>query len=174
MTLLPPSNAQKILTSLQIEQKINRMAYEILEINYQEKEIVILGIEDGGFKLAGLLAMKVQTIQDIQIDLFSIYVNKEDLFSETPFIRNVNNSLQNKHIILVDDVGNSGATLFHALQTIYPLHPLSIHVAVLIDRTHKKFPIKADIIGLDLATTMTNHIHVVFDENGAPEGAYVY
>jgi hypothetical protein len=84
MTLLPPSNAQKILTSLQIEQKINRMAYEILEINYQEKEIVILGIEDGGFKLAGLLAMKVQTIQDIQIDLFSIYVNKEDLFSETP------------------------------------------------------------------------------------------
>jgi pyrimidine operon attenuation protein/uracil phosphoribosyltransferase len=60
------------------------------------------------------------------------------------------------------------------LQTIYPLHPLSIHVAVLIDRTHKKFPIKADIIGLDLATTMTNHIHVVFDENGAPEGAYVY
>ncbi len=174
MALLPPQNAQKILSRLQIEQKINRMAYEILEINYQEKDIIILGIEDGGFKLAGLLAMKIQTIQNIRIELFSVYVNKENPYSEAPFIRNMNESLQKKHIILVDDVGNSGATLFHALQTIYPLHPLSIHVAVLIDRTHKKFPIKADIIGIDLATTMTDHIHVVFDKNGAPEGAYIY
>lgn len=174
MAISLPKDAQKILSSQNIEQKINRMAYQILELHHQTSEIVLLGIEDGGFKLAGLLAMKVQTIQDIQIELASIYVNKVQPYSETPVIKDGTKGLHNKHIILIDDVGNSGSTLFHALQTIYPLHPKSLHVAVLIDRTHKKFPIKADIVGTDLATTFTEHIHVIFDENGAPEGAYIF
>jgi len=150
------------------------MAYEILELHHADREIVILGIEDGGFHLAGQLAMKIQTIQDIKVELASIYVNKADLYSEKPFIRQDTTGLCDKKVVLVDDVGNTGATLFHAMQTIYPLSPVSIHVAVLIDRTHKRFPIKADIVGLDLATTFTEHIHVVFSEEGYAEGAYLF
>ncbi len=174
MAISLPKDAQKILSSQNIEQKINRMAYQILELHHQASEIVLLGIRDGGFKLAGLLAMKIQSIQNIRIELAAIYVNKEAPYSETPVIIDNSDSLNNKHIILIDDVGNSGSTLFHALQTIYPLHPASLHVAVLIDRTHKKFPVKADIVGIDLATTLTEHIHVIFDEKGAPEGAYIF
>lgn len=174
MAISLPKDAQKILSSQNIEQKINRMAYQILELHHLASEIVLLGIEEGGFKLAGLLAMKIQTIQDISIELAAIHVNKSAPYSEAPYIKDATDNLTKKHIILIDDVGNSGSTLFHALQTIYPLHPASIHVAVLIDRTHKKFPIKADIVGTDLATTLTEHILVVFDGNGAPEGAYIY
>lgn len=174
MAISLPKDAQKILSSQNIEQKINRMAYQILELHHQTSEIVLLGIDEGGFKLAGLLAMKIQTIQDISIELAAIHVNKAAPYSESPYIKDATDNLHNRHIILIDDVGNSGSTLFHALQTIYPLHPASLHVAVLIDRTHKKFPIKADIVGTDLATTLTEHIHVIFDDNGAPEGAYIY
>lgn len=174
MAISLPKDAQRILTSQNIEQKINRMAYQILELHHRDEELVLLGIEDGGFKLAGLLALKIQTIQDIKIELASIYVNKEQPYSEVPFIRDYTDNIKNKNTILIDDVGNSGTTLFQALQTIYPLQPKSLHVAVLIDRTHKKFPIKADIVGVDLATTLKEHIHVIFDDNNAPEGAYIF
>ncbi|MCO5233437.1 MAG: hypothetical protein M9888_06845 [Chitinophagales bacterium] len=173
MTNLLPKDAQKILSSQQIEQKINRMALEILELHYKSSDIVLLGIENGGYHLAGLLAKKIKTIQRNHIHIASIKVNKEAPYSELAQI-NDTKDLYSKAIILIDDVGNSGSTLFHALQSIYPLHPLSIHVAVLIDRTHKRFPIKADIIGLDLATTLTEHIYVLFNENGSPEGAYIF
>ncbi|MCO5230242.1 MAG: hypothetical protein M9958_03700 [Chitinophagales bacterium] len=174
MVNLIPKDAQKILSSQQIEQKINRMALEILELHYNRTEIVLLGIENGGYQLASLLLKRIKSIQNIHIEIASIYVNKETPYSEASRINEEQQNLNNKAIILIDDVGNSGSTLFHALQTIYPLHPISIHVAVLIDRTHKRFPIKADIVGMDLATTLTEHIRVVFDDNGAPEGAYIF
>lgn len=174
MAIALPKDAQKILTSQNIEQKINRMAYQILELHHKDKELVLLGIEDGGFKLAGLLALKIQTIQDIKINLASVLVNKEKPYSEPAQIKDATGELKNKNVILIDDVGNSGTTLFQALQAVYPLEPTTLHVAVLIDRTHKKFPIKADIIGIDLATTLKEHIHVIFDQNGSPEGAYIF
>lgn len=174
MAFQVPAHAQKILSQTEIEWKVNRMAYELLEMLYSVPEVVLLGVEDGGFHLAGMLAMKMQTIQDIKVDLGSIYVNKQQPYSEKPFIRQSNDDFHQKHIVLVDDVGNSGSTLFHALTTIYPLRPSSLHLALLIDRTHKRFPIKADIVGLDLATTFTEHIHVDFSESGVPEGAYLF
>jgi pyrimidine operon attenuation protein/uracil phosphoribosyltransferase len=174
MAFQVPSSAQKILTRTDLERKINRMAYQLMELLYGKEEAVLIGIEDGGFQLAGLLAMKMQSIDNIRIELASIYVNKPAPYSEKPFIRYSTDGIKRKPVILVDDVGNSGSTLFHALSCIYPLQPQSLHVALLIDRTHKRFPIKADIVGLELATTLTEHIHVVFDEQGVPEGAYLF
>lgn len=174
MAISLPKDAQKILSRQNIEQKINRMAFQILELHHDTPELVLLGIEDGGFKLAGLLAVKMQDIQNIKIDIASVKVNKENPYTEAPFIRDSTEKYFNKDIILIDDVGNSGSTLFHALQTVYALESKSLHVAVLIDRTHKKFPIKADIVGIDLATTLKEHIYVMFDQQGAPEGAYIY
>jgi pyrimidine operon attenuation protein/uracil phosphoribosyltransferase len=169
-----PAHAQKVLTQSQIEQKISRMAYEIMEIYYKVPELVILGIEEGGFHLAGQLALKMQTIEDMKIELRSVSINKPAPYSTAPSIEPDAKGIAQKAILLVDDVGNTGSTLYHALQVIYPLQPKSLHVAVLIDRMHKRFPIKADVVGLDLATTLTEHIHVVFTEQGVAEGAYLF
>lgn len=174
MSKLLPQNAQEILSKQNIEQKISRMAYEILELHYNTAEITILGIEGGGSKLAQLLTKEINKILDIPIVLGKIYVNKKEPYTEIPFVQDINQSSFNKNIIIVDDVGSSGSTLFHAIQSVYPLRPASLHVAVLIDRTHKKFPVKSNIIGMDLATTLTEHIDVVFGEDGTPEGAYIY
>ncbi len=174
MTFVLPKHAQKFLSKENLEQKIHRMAYEILEIHYNVPEIMLLGIEGGGSDLAVLLAKKINEIHSIKITSASIVVKKEDPYSESPYIKGLGDRVYPSHIIVVDDVGNSGRTLFHALQPVYNLRPASLYVALLIDRTHKKFPIKADITGEDMATTLTEHIHVLFDENGEPEGAYVF
>jgi pyrimidine operon attenuation protein/uracil phosphoribosyltransferase len=174
MNVIIPPQAQKILDQQQIVRKIDRMSFQLLEITHLNEEIVIIGIEDGGFHLAGRMAMKMQTIRDIKIHLTSLYINKTDPTSEPSIIRDLDETLKNKTIILVDDVGNSGRTLFYALSALYPLNPASVHVAVLVDRTHKRFPIKADIVGVSLATTLTEHIHVVFQNDGVAEGAYLY
>ena len=174
MSNIIPSDSQKILDSQAIEQKINRMAYEILEQHHKVHEIVLLGIEDGGKFIVDLLTEKIQHIQDIQINTGSIRINKKKPYNSTPIIVGDTAEFSHKPCILVDDVGNTGSTLFHALQAVYPLQPATLHVAVLIDRTHKKFPIKADIVGLDLATTLKEHIHVQFDLAGKPEGAYIF
>lgn len=174
MKITVPENAQRILSKSNIEQKIKRMSYEILELHYQADEIIILGIEGGGVHLANLIADSISQIRDIKTTTNFICINKKDPYSQKPFIRKNPEQLAHKHIIIVDDVGNSGSTLFHAIQAVYDIQPKSLHMAVLIDRTHKKFPIKADIIGTDLATTLTEHIHVVFHDNGEPEGAYIY
>lgn len=169
-----PEHAQKILTQKEIEQKISRMAYEIMEIYYKVPDLLILGIEEGGFHLAGQLAVRMQTIRDIKIELRSVIINKAQPYAVSPLIAPDSKHLSQRPILLVDDVGNTGSTLYHALQAIYPLEPTSLHVAVLIDRTHKRFPIKADVVGLDLATTLTEHIHVVFTEQGVAEGTYLF
>ncbi|HZH67829.1 MAG TPA: phosphoribosyltransferase family protein, partial [Chitinophagales bacterium] len=134
----------------------------------------ILGIEGGGAKLAQLLTKEIKRILDIPVVLGQIYVNKKAPYTKTPFVKNLNNDDFNRNIVIVDDVASSGSTLFHAIQSVYPLRPSSLHVAVLIDRTHKKFPVKSNIIGMDLATTLTEHIDVVFDDKGTPEGAYIH
>lgn len=174
MSFTVPADAQKVLTQQEIEQKINRMAFEILELYFHEKEVVIIGIEDGGFHLAGQLAVKMQTIHNIKVELLSLFIEKQQPYTREPFIRQSTKGLKNKAILLVDDVGNSGATLFNALTCLYPLAPKSLHVALLIDRMHKRYPIKADVVGLDLATTLTEHIHVVFNAGGQAEGVYLF
>ncbi|MCO5248960.1 MAG: hypothetical protein M9887_08435 [Chitinophagales bacterium] len=174
MSVILPDNAQKILDRQQIELKIDRMAYEILELNHKAQKIVLLGIEEGGFFLAKLLMGKIKSIKDIELEISSIKVNKTAPYQNTPSIKGKVTDFQNLPIVLIDDVGNSGLTLFQALQTLYDLTPISVHVALLIDRTHKKFPIDADIVGLDMATTLSEHIHVVFNKSGKPEGVYVY
>src|SRR5687768_15283745 len=100
-----------ILNSQQIGQKINRIAYEIYENNYDEKEIVIAGIARNGFVLAGRIAEVLQNISKIKVQLIEISLDKEDPFSSDVKLKLSDKELKNKVIILVDDVLNSGKTL---------------------------------------------------------------
>lgn len=172
--MLIPSNAQKILDKEKIDLKIDRMAFQALEMTYGNDELVVLGIEPGvGLPLSKIIAQKIKQYDTTKtVEYSSIYINKPQPLSEEVIIRD-NLDLSNKTILIVDDVGNSGRTLFYALQPLAKFHLKKIIIAVLVDRTHKTFPIKADIVGFPIATTLNEHI-IVKIENNVAEGAYLF
>lgn len=155
-----------VLNSKQIEQKVNRIAFEILENNYSEKEIIIAGISKNGYLLAKRLNTVLEKISSIKTTLIEIVIDKENPLSKEIKINLSEKELKNKVVILVDDVLNSGKTLIFGAKPflVSPLKRLT--TVVLVDRGHNRFPIKADFVGLSLSTTLQEHISVELDKKG--------
>ncbi|MCW3085416.1 MAG: phosphoribosyltransferase [Bacteroidetes bacterium] len=161
-----------ILNSKQIEQKINRIAYEIYENNYDEKDIVIAGIAANGYLLAKRIADVLQQISKIKVQLLEISFDKENPFTTAVSIKLSDKELKNKVVILVDDVLNSGKTLIFGAKLFLSAPLKRLTTAVLVDRGHNRYPIKADVVGLSLSTTMQEHITVELNKKGK-EVAYL-
>lgn len=156
----------EILTNEDVQQKIKRIAYEILENNYDEKELRIIGIKDKGFQFAEKIYNSLKDISSMKFSLHFIALDKlKPTESKIEWDFDIK-ELQNKAIILVDDVGNTGKTLAYAIQPLLECRPKKIEVAVLVDRQHKLFPIRADYVGLSLATTMKETVTVEFSGKG--------
>lgn len=149
-----------ILNSKQIDQKINRIAYEIYENNHSEKEIIIAGISDNGYIFAKRLADVVQKISPIKTTLIEIKINKENPLAKEIKISLSDKELKNKVIILADDVLNSGKTLIFGAKPFLISPVKRLTTVVLVDRGHNRYPIKADFVGLSLSTTLQEHITV--------------
>ena len=162
----------KILNSEDIQLKITRIAYQILEENDTEPEIFLLGIKETGFIIAQKIKKEIEKISNsTTAQLIKVVINKTNPLDK-PIEYSVPVSiLKNKTVILTDDVGNTGKTLFYALQPLLNEVPKKIQVALLIDRQHKLFPIHADFVGISLATTIQEHIEVVLTEE--EESAYL-
>ncbi len=150
----------KILNHRQILQKIKRLSIEILEHNYSEPEIILAGINQNGLAFARLLQAELQILTEIPIKLSSIHLNPADPLSEEVKIALTAEQINGKAIIIVDDVANTGRTIFYAFKPMMFALPRKIQVAVLIDRTHKAFPVQVDFYGMSLATTLKEHISV--------------
>lgn len=154
-----------ILTHQEIEHKIKRIAYQIYETFVDEEEIVIAGIATNGFAFAKKIATALQDITPIKIALCEVHVNKQKPESS------IQTSLSkeeytNKGLILVDDVLNSGTTLIYAVRHFLDVPLTKFKTAVLVDRNHKKYPVKADFKGISLSTSLLEHVSVVFDDKG--------
>lgn len=151
-----------ILNHQQIQHKINRIAYQIYESNPEEKEIIIAGIEGGGILFAKKIAKVLTKITSATITLCRVRMDKKNPLQSGVETSLEKSSYENKSVILIDDVLNSGTTLiygvYHFLQT--PLKQLK--TAVLVNRNHKKYPVKADFKGISLSTSMHEHITVDF------------
>jgi pyrimidine operon attenuation protein/uracil phosphoribosyltransferase len=162
----------KILNERQMEQKITRLAIEILENNLEEDMLIFAGINTKGMDFARLLHRQIQSMSDKKMELTQVRINPAAPLSEPVRIGLPLESLQDRTIILTDDVANTGRTLFYACRPLLDTLPRRLEVAVLIDRQHKLFPIRADYVGLSLATTLKENIEVVL--NGSGEEAAVY
>lgn len=148
----------KILNQIQIKQKIKRLAIEILENNFEEKAIVLAGINNNGTGFAKLLEKELKKITEITIQIATIRITPAAPLS-TPVELNVPvESLKGKTIIVVDDVANTGRTIFYACKPILNIIPKKLEVAVLVDRKHKTFPIYPKYVGVSLATTLKEDI----------------
>jgi pyrimidine operon attenuation protein/uracil phosphoribosyltransferase len=152
----------QILTDRQIRQKIRRIAIEILERNYGEPEIILAGLNNNGVGFAQFLVDELLPLapKNMKISLTRIRLNPANPVEYDPFIEMPAESVRNKTVIIVDDVANTGRTIFYAVQPLLQVIPKKVEVAVLVDRKHKSFPIKADYVGLSLATTLLENIDV--------------
>lgn len=162
-----------IIDKWTLEQKVIRIAYEILEEHIEEKEICLVGIQKGGFHTADLLKKAIEKIDKrINVSVHSIKISKDSpLNSEYKLSTNIS-YFNHKLCIIVDDVANSGRTLFYAYKPFLEIEPNGVKVAVLVDRKHKRFPVHCDYVGTSLATTIKEHIKVVF-KNNEVEAAYL-
>ncbi len=158
-----------ILNKEQIGFKTKRMAYQIYETFADEEEIVIAGVANSGFVFASKIAKELEQISDIKVKLCEVKIDKvnplnliETSLAEVDY--------KHKSIVLVDDVLNSGATLIYGVKHFLNVPLKKLKTAVLIDRNHKTFPIKADFKGLSLSTSLLEHIQVVFEK----EDEYAY
>ncbi len=153
-----------ILTQQQIQQITKRIAYQIYETFVDETEIVIAGIANSGYTFAQKISDEVSKISDIKVVLGKVEVNKQNPLQEikTDLTKA---DYENKAIVLVDDVMNSGATLVYGVKYFLEVPLKKFKTAVLIDRSHKKYPVKADFKGISLSTSSLEHIQVVFNEN---------
>ena len=150
----------KILDQEQIRQKIKRLAIEILEHNFEEEELILAGINNTGLGFARMLLDELQQITDIPVALTRIRLNPAAPLSQEVQIELPIEQLGGKAIIIIDDVANTGRTLFYAMKPLLSILPRKVEVAVLVDRTHKSFPVKVDYFGLSLATTLMDNIDV--------------
>ncbi len=157
-------NSTVILDHQKIEQKINRIAYQIFEDNYNQKRLIIAGIASNGFILAKLLANKLKEIRDLEIVLEELHINKKNPINSKVKMNLENEDIKNQSIILVDDVLNSGKTMMYGLQHFLAAPLKRLSTAVLVNRSHKRFPVNADYVGLSLATTLKERIEVSFEE----------
>ncbi|WP_306354203.1 phosphoribosyltransferase domain-containing protein [Flavobacterium sp. '19STA2R22 D10 B1'] len=152
-----------ILNHQEIEHKTKRIAYQIYETFVDEKEIVIAGIAKSGFIFAQKIATALNEISDINVILCEVYINKEN--PQNPITTSLSpDQYKNKGLILVDDVLNSGTTLVYGVKHFLDVPLKKFKTAVLVDRNHKKYPVKADFKGISLSTSSFEHVQVVFDE----------
>ncbi len=150
----------KILTHRQIKQKITRLAYEIYEHNFDIESLILIGINDRGMEVANLLLQELLKIAPIDITVSRLVINPAAPLDIPVHLEIPVEELEGKHVILVDDVANTGRTLFYSMQPL--MHTLleKIEIAVLVDRKHKAFPIQVNYVGLSLATTFKQNIDV--------------
>jgi pyrimidine operon attenuation protein / uracil phosphoribosyltransferase len=164
----------RIVTAEKVYQKIKRIAFEIAEDNYDETEIVIAGIckDTEGYVFAELIFNELVKITSAHVLLTHIELDKNDPGNSDVELNLTEEQIDNKTIIVVDDVANTGRTILYAIKPLLSYSPKKIRNAVLVERKHKLFPVSPDYVGLSLSTTMHEHIKVILSEKGN-EGIYL-
>ena len=155
-----------ILDNTQINQKIKRIAYQIYESNSSEKEVVIAGIVGNGFTFSKKIAIILEEISTIKVTLCEVVINKKKPL--LPISTSISiDEYKNKPLVLVDDVLNSGTTLIYGIKHFLEVPLKRFKTAVLVNRNHKKYPVKADFKGISLSTSIKEHVQVEFNEKDA-------
>jgi|TARA_B100001094_G_scaffold272702_1_gene278686 pyrimidine operon attenuation protein/uracil phosphoribosyltransferase len=156
----------KILNTNQIKKIVKRIAYQIHENNLEYPEIILIGVHKNGYTLAEKINKELKQISKSNIKLVSIKINKKNPLEEIE-LDCKKEYLKNKVIVLVDDVLHTGKTLIYCVKHLLEITPKNFNSVVLIDRNHKKFPIKVDFKGISLSTFISDHVEVVFEDNNS-------
>lgn len=173
-----------ILNTDLIQQKIRRIAYEIYERNFKNQQLILAGIVDRGFALAERIGQELNTISHFKyagastaepskasLQLVKIHLEKFTNEQCEVKLDYPLEQLDGKRIILVDDVLNTGRTLAYSMRPFLEQNISQMEIAVLVNRSHSKFPVIANYTGYELATTLEEHIEVILD--GKADAVYL-
>jgi pyrimidine operon attenuation protein / uracil phosphoribosyltransferase len=149
-----------ILPSEESKQKIRRIAYQIWESNFEEKELLVAGVKNRGLELAELLAAELRHISDLKVTVTFIRMNKDNPVHDEITIGVNPADWQGKAVVVVDDVAHTGRTLLYAIKPFMAHLYKRLQIAVLVDRAHKTYPVHADFVGLSLATTLQDNVKI--------------
>jgi len=149
-----------ILSKEVADKKLRRMVLQVAEENYDEQQLVLIGIKENGLVIARKISAYLSEIYNGEIIVVELTLNKRKPAEVTlnPAI-----DYNGKAILLIDDVANSGSTMLYALKPLLETHPKKIQTLALVERTHKSFPVFVDYVGLSISTTQDEHIYVEVD-----------
>lgn len=151
-----------ILDPTQCRQKIDRIAHEINE-NFDGNEVLfVVGIAKRGYTIAEKIVSVLEKVSTFRTSLVKLEMNKDTPLSSTPVLEIPLDELNGGSVVLVDDVLNSGKTLIYAVAHLLEADPKLIKTVTMVDRRHRRYPVKADYVGLTLSTTLREHISVEF------------
>ena len=162
-----------VLDSQRIARSLARIAHEILERNHTVEELALVGIRRRGVPLAKRLAQAIHEINHVEVPTgaLDITLYRDDLMrtavAAQPVVRRteIPFSIDDKRILLVDDVLYTGRTIRAALDALTEFgRPKSIQLVVLVDRGHRELPIKADYVGKNVPTSLTQSVQVHLTE----------
>ncbi len=162
------AKATLILNEKQIQHKIKRIAFQILEFYDGEKQLIIAGIADNGFTFAERIASCISKISEVKPLTCKVQIDKKQP-QHSPKLSLDFQALENQSLVLVDDVLNTGATLIYTVKHLLEANLKELKTAVLVDRSHKKFPIKADFKGISLSTSINETVNVSFGKTSKAE-----
>ena len=163
-------NSHQLFTKEKIKASTKRIALQILESNVAEKQLFLVGIADNGLLFAERIQKELQNYSSIQTELIGLEINKKNPTEKIKISKDVY-ACKDASIIVIDDVLNTGCTLIYAVNQFLEVPLKRLQTAVLVNRNHKRYPIKADFKGLSLSTSYKEHIEVVF--GGENEGVYL-
>lgn len=151
--------------------KIRRIAWELYEKHVDESEIIVAGISKSGYKVAERIVEVMKGISKLNITLAEMSINKKSPISGPTTLSVSPEVYRDKCVVIVDDVLNSGAVLIYAVYHFLDTPTKKMTTAVLVDRSHKRYPVKADVKGISLSTSLQEH--VVVDLDGEVQGVYL-
>ena len=149
-----------ILNALQCKQKIDRIAHEINENFIGTERLYVVGVAKRGYKVAELINKVLQEVCSFETKLVKIELDKDNPNMKSAILEIPIDELSEQSVVLVDDVLNSGKTLVYALSHLLRSDIKLIKTVILVDRRHRRYPVKADYVGLTLSTTLQEHISV--------------
>lgn len=158
-----------ILTKEVADKKLRRMALEICERNYNETELLLIGIKDHGIAVAEKMSAYIKETFSGKLTVHALSIDKKAP-AEVQVMPQADYT--NKVIVLIDDVANSGKTMLYALKPLLSAYPKKIQTLALVERTHKSFPVDIDYTGLSVSTSLDEHIYVEV-EAGEVQGAWM-
>ena len=150
---------KQVLDFEKISRICGRLAYQILENNINEDEILLVGIKEKGYEIAKIIEQKLKDISSSKVHLKSITIDKKNPNQTSEF--DINFDLMPKSVYLVDDVLNTGKTLMFAVNSLLKYDFNLIKTLVLIDRNHKRYPIKVDFKGISLSTNLDDTVKLI-------------
>lgn len=161
----------KIFNTKKIDDANRRIAFQIYESNINLKEIYLVGISSNGTVLSKRIGDYLNKISDLKVHQVELKIDKKNPRNKIDISINIQ-KLKNSTIVIIDDVLNSGSTLLYAVNAFLSISIDKIQTVVLVNRNHKKFPIKADFKGISLSTSVKEHIKVVLNSK-IKEGVYL-